>query len=69
MFKALPPAFIREKLKAEATAGNKQPKGYSLHKSQACMCDSLGSIYDRDNLLIVSFPVLGPQAVLRVCRG
>lgn len=69
MFKALPPAFMGEKLKAEATSGNKQPKGYSLHKPQACMCDTLWSVYNRNNLLIVSFSVLGPQAVLRVCRG
>lgn len=63
MFKALPPAFIEEKLNAEATSGNKQPKGYSLPKPQSCMCDSLWSIYNGNNLLIVNFPVLDPQAV------
>lgn len=59
MFKALPPAFMGEKLKVEATLGNKQLKGYSLHKPQDCICDPLWSIYNRSNLLVVFFSV-GP---------
>lgn len=69
MFKALPPVFMGEKLKAEATSGNKQPKGYSLHMPQAFVCYSLWSIYNWNKLLIVSFSALGPQAGLRVCKG
>lgn len=47
----------------------KQPRGYSFHMPQACMCDSLWPIYNQNKLFKVSLSVWGPQASLKVCKG